>query len=185
MRTYIAAALAVDRDQHIRDSDGLVCVGYRWPSEKMGMPWRGTWDAMPTLPGWIFNAGVVLAMIPFLIVYLAYDGSRGSIDTVWLARPPFLAHVVTLVGLTFAGLVLTAAVLRAIVYFRDNYRATNYGVPDLVQVIRAIDGELGKLRGAIKKMMSIFPSSATAWAVLSLPTLSAFYRTSSQHRLPN
>jgi hypothetical protein len=59
-------------------------------------------------------------MIPFLIVYLAHDGSRGSIDTVWLARPPFLAHVVTLVGLTFAGLVLTAAVLRAIVYFRDN-----------------------------------------------------------------
>ena len=151
MRTYIAAALAVDRDQHIRDSDGLVCVGYRWPSEKMGMPWRGTWDAMPTLPGWIFNAGVVLAMIPFLIVYLAHDGSRGSIDAVWLARPPFLAHVVTLVGLTFAGLVLTAAVLRAIVYFRDNYRATNYGVPDLVQVIRAIDGELGKLRGSDQK----------------------------------
>ncbi len=32
--------------------------------------------------------------------------------------------------------------LRTIVYFRDNYRASNYGVPDLIQVIRAIDGEV-------------------------------------------
>ncbi|MFZ8425991.1 hypothetical protein ACO1MX_15000, partial [Staphylococcus aureus] len=47
--------------------------------------------------------------------------------------------------------VLTAALLRAIVYFRDTYRATNYGAPDLVQIIRAIDGELGNLRGRGKR----------------------------------
>jgi hypothetical protein len=51
-------------------------------------------------------------------------------------------------GLTFAGLVLTTVLLRIIVYFRDTYRATNYGVPDLVQIIRAIDGEIVRLRGA-------------------------------------
>jgi hypothetical protein len=33
-------------------------------------------------------------------------------------------------------------VLRSIVYFRDTYRATYYGVPDLVEVIRLIDREI-------------------------------------------
>jgi pimeloyl-ACP methyl ester carboxylesterase len=37
--------------------------------------------------------------------------------------------------------------LRTIVYFRDNYRATNYGIPDLIQIIRAIDTEILRLRG--------------------------------------
>ena len=50
---------------------------------------------------------------------------------------------------TLLALVLTAALLRTIVYFRDNYRATNFGVPDLVQIIRAIDGEMVKLRAAL------------------------------------
>ena len=42
---------------------------------------------------------------------------------------------------------LAAALLRTIVYFRDTFRATNYGAPDLVQIIRAIDGEIIKQRG--------------------------------------
>ncbi len=31
------------------------------------------------------------------------------------------------------------SLLRLAVYFRDGYRATNYGVPDLVEVIRQLD----------------------------------------------
>jgi pimeloyl-ACP methyl ester carboxylesterase len=151
MVTYKAAALAIDGDAHIHGGDGLVCVGYRWPSEKMGTPWRATWGAMPTLPTWIFYAGVAFSIVPFLLLYSAPDSSRWLVDIFWLARHPLLVHIATMFGLTLAGLVLTAAVLRAIVYFRDNYRASNYGVPDLVQVIRAIDGELGKLRGAEPK----------------------------------
>src|SRR6516165_1165391 len=42
------------------------------------------------------------------------------------------------------GSIHTAAALRAIVYFRDVYRATNNGVPDLVEVIRQIDLEAVK-----------------------------------------
>jgi hypothetical protein len=53
-------------------------------------------------------------------------------------------HLLTLLGWTVAGLILTAGLLRTIVYFRDNYRATNYGVPDLIQIIRAIDAEIVK-----------------------------------------
>ena len=39
-----------------------------------------------------------------------------------------------------------AVLLRIIVYFRDNYRASNYGIPDLIQIIRAIDAEIMRQR---------------------------------------
>jgi hypothetical protein len=146
LRTYMAAALAIKADPAIRDRQGLVCVGYRWPSESMGRPIRGTWDALPTLPTWILYLGAALAALPFLLFYLARDVPLlAAVSRYFQDR--VIDHLLTMAGLTFAGLVLTAALLRAIVYFRDTYRATNYGVPDLVQIIRAIDGEIGKLRG--------------------------------------
>jgi len=47
LRTYTAAAMAIQRDDAIRTRQGLVCVGYRWPSEKMGEPIHGTWIPCP------------------------------------------------------------------------------------------------------------------------------------------
>jgi pimeloyl-ACP methyl ester carboxylesterase len=145
LKTYTAAALAVNGDQAIRNREGLVCLGYRWPSEKMGQPWRGTWDALPTLPTWILYLGALLAVLPFLLYFLAPD-SNWALNLFRWARNLVADHLVTLTGLTLAGLVLTAALLRVIVYFRDNYRASNYGIPDLIQIIRAIDREVVKLR---------------------------------------
>jgi len=144
---YTGAAVAIDKDDKIRQGEGLVCMGYRWPSEKMGTPWRGTWDAMPTFPTWLFYVGMVFTVVPFLLFYLLPDPSTLPIEMFGVFRHSGFDHVVTMVGLTLAGLVLTAGLLRAIVYFRDTYRATNYGAPDLVQIIRAIDTELGKLQG--------------------------------------
>jgi pimeloyl-ACP methyl ester carboxylesterase len=143
LTTYTAAARAIASDAAIQHAKGLVCIGYRWPSEKMGQPWRGTWDALPTLPTWILYVGVLFAILPFLLLGLAVRDGHPSSDT-----SEAIVHFLTMGGLTFAGLVLTAALLRIIVYFRDTYRATNYGVPDLVQIIRAIDTEIVKLRGA-------------------------------------
>ena len=145
LKTYAAAAIAVDGDQAIRSREGLVCLGYRWPSEKMGQPWHGTWDAMPTLPTWILYLGAILAIVPFVFFYFAPD-SPWAFDVLRFLRNIIADHLVTMIGLTLAGLVLTAALLRVIVYFRDNYRASNYGVPDLIQIIRAIDREVMKLR---------------------------------------
>jgi hypothetical protein len=136
LKMYLGAAMAIERDKVVKDREGLVCVGYRWPSERMGQPWQGTWDALPTLPTWLLNAGAVLAVVPFLLLYLG------------VLRQPIGDHLVTMLGLTLAGLVLTTALLRAIVYFRDTYRATNFGVPDLVHIIRVIDGKVGELRGS-------------------------------------
>ena len=145
LKTYTAAAIAVNRDQAIRNREGLVCLGYRWPSEKMGQPWHGTWEAMPTLPTWILYLGAILSIVPFLFYYLAPD-SDWAFGVLRYLRNIVADHLVTMFGLMLAGLVLTAALLRVIVYFRDNYRASNYGVPDLIQIIRAIDREVMKLR---------------------------------------
>jgi hypothetical protein len=147
LQMYTSAALAIEGDAAIRSRQGLVCVGYRWPSEKMGQPIHGTWDALPTLPTWILYLGAALAVVPFLLFYLAPDSSHWPLDIFRLFRNLAFDHFVTWAGLTLAGLILTAALLRAIVYFRDMYRATNYGAPDLVQIIRAIDGAILDLRG--------------------------------------
>lgn len=142
LKTFTAAAIAANKDQAICNREGLVCVGYRWPSEKMGQPWHGTWDAMPTLPTWIMYLGAALAVLPFSIFYFAPDSAHRAINIFRYAKNLVGDHLVTMTGLALAGLVLTAALLRVIVYFRDNYRASNYGIPDLIQIIRAIDREV-------------------------------------------
>lgn len=135
LRMYTAAARAIEVDAAIRCRQGLVCVGYRWPSEKMGQPIHGTWDAMPTLPTWILYLGAALAVVPLLLFWFGF---------IWY---PWTDHIMSIAGLALAGLVLATALLRTIVYFRDTFRATNYGAPDLVQIIRAIDAEIIKQRG--------------------------------------
>ena len=142
LKMYTSAALAIQRDTHIRAREGLVCVGYRWPSEKMGMPWRGTWDALPTLPTWILYFGILVVLLTFPLFYFASETKQWWIDLFRYIWNPGGVHVITLIGWTVAGLVLMTALLRTIVYFRDNFRASNYGVPDLIQVIRAIDAEI-------------------------------------------
>jgi hypothetical protein len=138
LNMYTGAAMAIERDAAINGRKGLVCVGYRWPSESMGEPWHGTWDALPTFPTWLLSVGVILAIAGFLLFDLAPWPPGGSLSAG--------GHLVTTAGLTLIGLVLTAALLRVIVYFRDTYRATNFGVPDLVHIIRVIDGKVGELR---------------------------------------
>jgi hypothetical protein len=145
LRTYTAAATAIERDDAIRNRKGLVCVGYRWPSEKMGQPRRGTWDAMPTLPTWIFNSGLIALALTFVVFWSGLEADRWSFRHVFgYVWNPGGFHLFILLGWTVAGLVLTVALLRTIVYFRDNYRASNYGVPDLIQIIRALDAEIIK-----------------------------------------
>jgi hypothetical protein len=138
LNMYTGAAMAIARDTAINGRKGLVCIGYRWPSERIGEPWHGTWDALPTFPTWLLYSGIVLAIVGFGWFDLASWPPGGSSS--------IADHLMTMAGLTLIGLVLTAALLRVIVYFRDTYRATNFGVPDLVHIIRVIDAKVGELR---------------------------------------
>jgi hypothetical protein len=142
LRTYTAAAIAINKDSAISDRNGLVCVGYRWPSEKMGHPLGGSWKALPTLPTWILYTGAIIVLLSLPLFYLTWKITNRYAEFGF----SFFVHLLTLTGWVLAGLILMAVLLRAIVYFRDNFRATNYGVPDLIQIIRAIDQEVVKQR---------------------------------------
>jgi hypothetical protein len=142
LKMYTSALFAIARDEHIKKRRDIVCVGYRWPSEKMGEPKIDARRALPTLAGWILALGVMIVLVSLPLYFIS-----GWKD--WLGR--LVEHVVTLSGWTAAGLMLTAILLRIIVYFRDNYRASNYGIPDLIQIVRSIDAEIMRHRERIGK----------------------------------
>jgi len=139
LRMYGGAATAIARDAAIASRQGLVCIGYRWPSEHIGTPLRGTWSALPTLPRWILFLGIGVMIFSLPLFYVASRTGQGWTDSLFVWYP---AGIQMLLGWTIAALALTAVLLRASVYFRDHYRASNYGIPDLIQVIRAIDAEI-------------------------------------------
>lgn len=127
-------ALQKDKDVIFDKSRRVVCVGYRWPSESI---FSIIWSTISALPIFLVGAGVIAVLVLVLrSLELAVQLSALLVDCIGALAWPAIAIL---------GFVLAAALLRAVVYFRDNYRATNYGVPDLVEVIRQIDREATKL----------------------------------------
>ncbi len=86
------------RRSEINSREGLVCVGYRWPSEKMGMPWRGTWDALPTLPTWLMYFGILVVLLTFPLFYFAAETRQWWIDLFRYIWNPSGVHVITLLA---------------------------------------------------------------------------------------
>jgi len=131
LKTYRTSFVAVNEDAELQ-GHGVVCIGYRWPSEAMGTPWRSGLRAAPLfLIGVLFTALAAVYLVNFYF----------EICDWWkLARV-----AITAITATMAVIPLTLFLLRLIVYFRDGFRATNYGVPDLVNLIRDIDDKLSKL----------------------------------------
>lgn len=134
LETYRTSFMAVNEDEELEDR-GVVCVGYRWPSEAMGTPWRSGLSAAPIfLLGVLFTALAAVYLVNFYV----------EICDWWkLARV-----AVTAVTATMAVIPITLFLLRLVVYFRDGFRATSYGVPDLVNLVREIEDRLSKLPNA-------------------------------------
>ena len=131
-------ALKKDEDKLFRAvARRTVCVGYRWPSERIGSVLSSSVSAMPVLPLIILCVSA-LAIAVAVWIMAALFKLFGMTETD-LVRQALFAFIAICALLIFAIAIL--ALLRAIVYFRDVYRATNYGVPDLVEVIRQIDRE--------------------------------------------
>ncbi|MBI5314082.1 MAG: alpha/beta hydrolase [Methylocystis sp.] len=130
LETFKESFIALNDDDALKNC-GLVCIGYRWPSEAMGTPWRSGLNAAP-----LFLLGILF--VSLAAVYLV-NFSFEICDWWKLTRV-----VVTAVTAAMAIIPLTLFGLRLIVYFRDGFRATNYGVPDLVNLIREIDDRLPK-----------------------------------------
>jgi hypothetical protein len=117
----------VINDSVINNRD-VICIGYRWPSEYMGAPFFTAFKAAPSFLKGLLLFGIILTAIYFL----AHD----------LAN----YHVTALLGFGAIALLtsFTLFILRIIVYFRDGYRATSFGIPDLVEIIRQIDKKLAE-----------------------------------------
>jgi Putative serine esterase (DUF676) len=131
-------AIEIDRDKLFGDpARRTVCVGYRWPSERIGSVLGSSLGALPAFPLIILTASV-LAIALCVWIVAAVLKLAGVVET-HLTRD-LLTTIAVVCGLLIIAVVILA-LLRAIVYFRDVYRATNYGVPDLVEVIRQIDRE--------------------------------------------
>jgi uncharacterized membrane protein len=149
----------------------IIFIGYRWPSEHLAFKMDNSSesvfkkfnDAITSLPvlfrtiwdystkGLIFSFG--------LLLLLAVPGiASNNLLSDYSNLVSFIEFIATFLTFLF-GFVCCAVFLRATLYFRDNYRAVNYAVPDLVELIRQIDNAVvqqspGENRDDRKKYLS-------------------------------
>jgi hypothetical protein len=135
-------------DRAIKAQTNSVFIGYRWPSEKVGLSDRAeviaALAALPPVPRDLLMTGGLCALLLLLFDLSVWDERRWGL-VVSLA----LGLLVSL-GL----LVLSLVVLRLVVYFRDRYRAENFGVLDLVELLRQIDQAI-----LVRSAQDLFPGS--------------------------
>jgi len=130
---YYGAIQALEKDENaiFTKDRRVVCVGYRWPSEGLGSILVSCIKALP-----LFPLRVLLGAVIFLLLEFFFP-PPGAI--VWLTQ------LLTPLAVFLLGLIVFLMALRWVVYFRDIYRATNFGVQDLVEVIRQIDLEASRI----------------------------------------
>ncbi|MBW4694557.1 MAG: alpha/beta hydrolase [Lyngbya sp. HA4199-MV5] len=115
--------------------NSFVYLGYRWPSESVPSSFDDADKALPITLKALFWGGIAIAAIGLLLLVIF---SSQIAD--------FLSAFVMLSGCVMSMIVATLYILRIIVYFRDAYRANNFGVPDLVEFIRQVDLGIVKRR---------------------------------------
>ncbi|MGB3300953.1 MAG: alpha/beta hydrolase, partial [Phormidesmis sp.] len=153
---------AANNDRQISQNRNLVFVGYRWSSEQIFRKPKELLEnlkALPDVPRNLLWMGIVLVVLYFGGLVAEILRSLEILSTapisVRLLNLAFgswnnwgkLIEVLILVGLQFimgVALMVTIAMavlwmLRVSVYFRDVYRAINFAVPDLTELIRQID----------------------------------------------
>ncbi|MBW4561529.1 MAG: alpha/beta hydrolase [Mojavia pulchra JT2-VF2] len=132
-------------NEHIQQSNKYIFIGYRWPSEN---PFKK--DDSGTVKE---KLGYAISALPRLLLGILVTGLTVSIlSTLVLLYvnllPPSVIHFLTIL-LIISGIatsaVLTVMFLRISSYFRDVYRASNYGVIDLVELLRQLDYSIDKL----------------------------------------
>ncbi|RUT08181.1 hypothetical protein DSM106972_013490 [Dulcicalothrix desertica PCC 7102] len=132
----------------------LAFIGYYWPSEYINFKSNDKEEsvtshfgkAIKSLP--IFFKTVYnyssLGLIAAFSFILAISGL--SINDNFSFKFSGFAFFLFTLGIAFFaslfGWVGGSILLRVSIYFRDNYRAVNYGVPDLVEFIRQIDNAI-------------------------------------------
>ncbi len=138
-------------DPTVSNTPNRLFVGYRWPSENVALSQPSevikALAALPPLPRDLLMTGVVCAVgLLVLELFLLFETS------IW----GFLVTLVLVLFFTLGMLMLALVVMRLVVYFRDNYRADNFGVLDLVELLRQVDQAVVKRTAA-----ELFPQAKT------------------------
>lgn len=124
----------VNQKPPLKQKKNLVFIGYRWSSERIGFD-RDSFvialNALPIVPLFLLIGGVFSA----LLCLIWANAGVGQWTTL---LPTLLLFLVTAI----ASIIFSLVLLRIIVYFRDNYRASNFAVLDLVELIRQLDTQL-------------------------------------------
>ncbi len=126
---------------------GLLVVGYRWPSEQMAKNESGglkdkvkfIQQALPKLMSLISKLGIAGIIVGLIGTIVGIFTTLFQISGVGI----LLAFVVLLIlSLIAVSPILTIVALRLTGYFRDTFRASSYGVSDLVEFVRQLDQAL-------------------------------------------
>jgi hypothetical protein len=131
--------------QHYPPTDrARIMICYHWPSEPMGKMLKDSiqiaQEALPRLLRLIsrsskFGAIIALIGLVFGLLLVLHEGVRFLVLLL-------LFMILLVAAIVFIMPVLTLLGLRVSNYFRDTHRATNYGVADLIELIRQLDATL-------------------------------------------
>jgi esterase/lipase superfamily enzyme len=133
-----------------------VCIGYHWPSEKLGKPFP---SSLRAAPGLVFGLLICPAIAATLLLGLVAPRWRLAFDFRMIAY---------LIGLMLVSLPIATMVFRSMSYFRDQYRAMHYGVPDLIEFIRDIEKQLRKAGVRRRVTLSFIGHSMGGFVVTNL-----------------
>ncbi|MBW4624452.1 MAG: alpha/beta hydrolase [Brasilonema octagenarum HA4186-MV1] len=127
------------QDNALKDrKSSFVYLGYRWSSESVPSSLKNAFNSLPSLLQFLLYSGLAITALGILLLFLfSYS---------WFG-------ILILAGLCVASFVGSLFFLRIIVYFRDEYRARYYAVPDLIEFIRQLD------QGLIERYTQHFLSS--------------------------
>ncbi|MEH1943145.1 MAG: alpha/beta hydrolase [Nostoc sp.] len=124
---------------HIQQPNKYIFIGYRWPAEspiktdESGSFGQKLINALYSLPILLaINLVVGLTISIFSAIVLLF------LDILSNSAVHFFTVLLIFSGIV-SSIIFTLIILRISTYFRDNYRASNYGVTDLVELIRQLD----------------------------------------------
>lgn len=153
-------------NEKIAQPNKYVFLGYRWAAENpfrqdesgtFQEKLRNAFDSLPILPGVIFSVGAIISLVSS-IVLLFFSPRESSLFHF------LLVSLLILSGLTFTT-IFTLFLLRLVVYFRDGYRARNYGVLDLVELFRQLDLILQQKGGQQRVKLSFICHSMGCYVI--------------------
>ena len=124
---------------HIEQPNKYIFIGYRWPSENpiktdesgsFGQKLINALSSLPTLLAINLALGLTVSIWSAITLLFLNILSNSAVH--------FFAAMLILSGI-ISSIIFTLIILRISTYFRDTYRASNYGTTDLVELIRQLD----------------------------------------------